>query len=514
MSKRTPFVFRPGLAQLESREVPAVASVQLNGGILTVACNNSNTTVLLVTNSAGVFVQDVGAQRFWSFAPGQVGRADIIGGAGNDTFTGRGATRTRMIGNGGGDRFYGGSGRDVMIGGNGHDRMYGRAGNDHIDGGFGNDYADGGAGDEIIQGGDGKDTLNGGAGADALSGDVGDDVLVAIDNTTQDTVDGGGGVDVIWVDRNGVTTDLQTGVDASDFVRAVASFANGADRTLDGDRIDLPTTLTTGFGNNPDPYEPIVGRPLFSTAGPALADIVQRTRTQFGGGAGPVALGDGWLLAGLGAVVDQDPNVIRANVVDFGDTTYGVHLEGQFYRVDNRLPTQREGDVITGYAALGVEGSLWVAVVEKAFAHHHTGADSYDSLDGTGGPSADGFTTDAFAAFGFPVTTSSALSGMTGFTDAQALGDAIRTAVDAQDVPPDSQDLVVTITIQSAAGGSGLVNNQAYAVLSYTEDNADPPNVATVTLRDPRGGTVVVTPAQLFASIGTLDTGAEDPPAP
>jgi hypothetical protein len=505
MSQRTPFVFRPGLVQLESREVPAVAAVQLNGGILTVTCNNNNTTVLLITNTSGVFVQDVGAGRFWSFAPGQVARADLIGGGGADTFTGRGITRTRMIGNGGGDTFYGGSGRDVMVGGNGHDRMFGRRGNDFIDSGFGNDYADGGRGDEIIQGGEGKDTLNGGLGSDALSGDAGDDVLITIDSTTLDTVDGGGGVDVIWVDRNGAATDLQTGVDGNDFLRAVTAFANGADRTLTGDRIDDPT-LVTGMGIN-DRYEAILDRPLFASAGPDIDDIVQRTRTTFGGGSGPVALGDGWILAGLAEVVEKDPNLIRANVVNFGDNTFGVHLEGQFYRVDNDMPVQREGNVTPGYAGFGAESSLWVAVVEKAFAHHHTGADSYASLDGTGGPTAAGRTTDTFTAFGSAVTTSTPLNGMGGFANADALGDAIKTAVDA--------GLFVTITIQNVGGanagavGGQLVNNQAYAVLSYTPNTLG--DVASVTLQDPRGGTIDRSPTLLFAAVGTLDTGTPPP---
>ena len=506
MSQWNPFVFRPGLVQLESREVPAVVAVQLNDGILTVTSNNSNTTVLLVTNTSGVFVHDVGAGRFWSFAPGQVARADLVGGGGNDTFTGRGITRTRMFGNGGNDTFYGGIGRDVMAGGGGSDRMFGRRGNDYIDAGAGNDYADGGVGDEIILGGDGNDALNGGLGSDALAGDVGDDVLVAIDNTTQDTVDGGGGVDILWVDRTGAATDLQTGVDAADVLRAVTAFANGADRTLTGDRIDDPALLT-GFGIN-DRYEAIVGRPLFASAGATIDDIVQRVRSGPGGGA--VALGDGWLLAGLGEVVDRDPNLIRANVVDFGDGTFGVHLDGLFYRVDNDMPVQQEGSVVPGYAGLGAEGSLWVAVIEKAFAHHHTGADSYNSLDGTAGPTAAGSTTDTFTAFGFAVTTSTPLNGMGGFADADALGDAIKIAVDAGSL--------VTITIRNVGGanagavGGQLVNNQAYAVLGYAPDGTG--GVATVTLQDPRGGTIDRTPTQLFAAAGTLDTGELPPPPP
>jgi hypothetical protein len=502
MSQWNPFVFRPGLVQLESREVPAVAAVQLNSGILNVICNNFSTTVLVTTNASGVHVQDAGTGQFWHFAPGRVAVANFIGGAGNDTFTGQGITRTRMVGGNGHDRFFGGSGRDVMVGGNGNDRMFGRGGNDYINGGIGNDYADGGAGIDILLGDDGRDTLNGGSGADALSGDAGDDVLIAIDNTTQDTVDGGGGVDVIWVDQNGTVTDLQTGVDASDFVRAVTSFANGADRTLNGDRIALPTTVTTGFGNTPDPYEAIVGRPLFSAVGPVINDIVQRTRSTFGGGPGAVALGDGWILAGLGAIVEKDPNLIRANVVDFGDSTFGVHLEGQFYRVDNRMPVQRVGDAVTGYAALGVQGSLWAAVVEKAFAHHHTGSNSYASLDGTGGLTASGFTTDTFTAFGYGATTVRPLNGTGGFANAQALGNAIRTAVNA--------GLLTTITIQNVGGAGGqLVNNQAYAVLSYTVDNFG--QVNAVTLQDPRGGTIVRSPTQLFGAAGTLDTGALSP---
>jgi hypothetical protein len=273
------------------------------------------------------------------------------------------------------------------MGGPGNDRMFGRNGNDHIDGGDGDDYVHGGNGNDSLLGGGGDDQLNGAAGADALSGDTGNDVLIAIDGSTGDTADGGGGFDTLWVDQNGAATDTLIGVSSFDVVNAVDGFSNpGADRTLDGDRISDPTLLPQTFPNGPDVYERFTNRPLFASQGPTDDDFSQGQ------------LGDCWFLAALESTVRVAPEIITSRVVDFGDGTYGVRYETQdgtkYYRVDDDLPVKNAGETFLQYTAVGVENSMWIAIMEKAFTYVRVpGANSYSSIEG-------GFSFDAFPVLG------------------------------------------------------------------------------------------------------------------
>jgi hypothetical protein len=88
--------------------------------------------------------------------------------------------------------------------------------------------------------------------------------------------------------------------------------------------------------------------------------------------------------------------VIQQNVVDFNDGTYGVRLGDNFYRVDNELPVaSTAGGAVSGNltnAALGAQNSMWVAIVEKAFAHYRSGANTYASV-------ASGTSNEVFSAF-------------------------------------------------------------------------------------------------------------------
>jgi hypothetical protein len=458
MSQPKPLSFRPGVLQLEAREVPAVASALYAGGVVTVQANNGGTTVLVVDNGVTVRIQDTGTGKIWSFAASQVNRVDLIGGNGGDTFTARGDVRVRMFGNGGNDTFYGAPTRDVMLGGAGQDRMFGRNGNDHIDGGDGNDNLNGGNGNDALLGGNGTDQLNGGLGADALSGDTGEDVLVAIDDSTADTVDGGGGRDILWLDQVGVATDAQVGADALDFVNAVAGFANsGADRTLTGDNIPDPALLP----NTDDVYERFADRPLFASQGPTLEDFSQGQ------------LGDCWFLAALGSTVQADQTIIESRVVDFGDGTYGVRYESQngtqYYRVDNELPVASAGNTFLEYTAVGLENSVWVAVMEKAYTHHRVpGANSYASIEG-------GFSFDAFPDLG--------LDPQRIFFDPtstlQEMSDTIKLMVG----PPLTAG---TVGLDFVPAGVPLIAAHQYVLLGYEVDPISD-LVETVILRNPWG---------------------------
>lgn len=488
MANTPPPTFRPGLVELEPRTVPAIFGVpQLVNGILTVRCDNQPSIVLVSQQPSGVVrVLDVLNDRVFVYGPGQVRRVDVFGGAGNDTLSarGRGPVLVRLVGGPGDDVLLGGPGRQILVGGPGNDFLSGGAGPDVLRGGPGNDVLFGGAGNDILDGGDGNDYLNGGPGADVLIGGDGNDVLVAIDNTTGDRVDPGNGFDVVWVDRNGVVTDELTGVDGLDTIHTVAAFANGADRTLDGDLIDDP--LIPGSVR----YESYRGYPLFGPLGPRPQDIAQGPAL---GPSGP-ALDDGWLLSAVGAVANANPDLIRSVMVDFGDGTFGVWLDGNYYRVDADLPSRPFGSFTPAYAAVDSNRGLWVAIFEKAFAYYHAGlgTPAYSVLAGTGGASPAGNPAVVFAALGYTPNN----SNLSTFFNDQQLGLFIKTLLDTGNP--------AAVVINSAAPGP-LANNTAYTILRYNLNAVG--DVQSVVLYHPLGFELTVSISALYASGGVIEYG-------
>jgi hypothetical protein len=155
----------------------------------------------------------------------------------------------------------------------------------------------------------------------------------------------------------------------------VRSFANGADLTLDGDDIADPA--------DSGPEAIFSDRPLFASDGPTKDDIFQGN------------VGDCYFLATLSATARTDPDRIRQHVVDLGDGTYAVEFNDAYVRVDGELPIGILG--IPVYAKLGHQNSLWVAIMEKAWAFSRTGANTYASI-------AYGWMSEVFGALGSSTT--------------------------------------------------------------------------------------------------------------
>jgi Ca2+-binding RTX toxin-like protein len=378
---------------------------------------------------------------------------------------------------------WGQNGNDLLFGGAGADDLYGLAHNDQLSGGDGSDE---------LMGGDGNDRMNGDAGADSLWGENGDDVLIAIDDDAfSDWVRGDAGKDVIWVDRTWILwasfDDAVASPEAADKVQYVTSFANGADRTLDGD--DIADPAVKAFSGHV--YRRFAGNPLFAASGPSMNDVRQG------------ALGDCYALAGLAAIAKDSPHALRQNVVDFGDGTYGVKLGDSFYRVDSDLPVADFYSATPVYAALGAENSMWTAVVEKAWAHHRTGASSYGSIEA-------GVSVEINRAFG---STTSGAKQLSQYTTARSLADDIYARF--------SRGEAVTIGILSekvtGVGGAPLIMGHQYTIAAVNRNASGV--VTSITLRNPWGrdgagndanpndGLVTVTPAQLFRYHGVLNWG-------
>lgn len=476
------------LESLESRTMLSVTSAIRYGSFVRVDTNNASTHVEVRWSGGNIEVRDhTGAQSFF-FNPAGLTRVGVYCGAGNDKVVNNvSSLALTAVGYGGNDYlegysmndiFNGGDGNDTMVGYSGNDTFYGGNGNDVIKGMSGNDSAWGDAGNDLMIGGAGNDYLNGGighdnlvggAGTDTCYGGTGNDTLVALDAGTTDKMYGQAGRDAFWVDRNPIlwwfvrdTTDSAAG----DTTHAVSSFANGADRTLDGDSIADPTDGTN--------YKNFSSKPLFSSFGPSANDVDQE------------ALADCWLLAPLAAIARDNPTHIRHMVADFGDGTYGVKLGSKFYRVDADLPTWSAGSTDQMYAGLGQEDSLWVAIVEKAYAHFRTGANTFASL-GWGDPedAMVAYNTSAVGQSYFAAGSNSTTVANTVFSHWNAFQNT-------------------TICTGTVPGGSPLVASHCYSVHSVTKNISG--QVISITLRNPwgpdnTGGNpfVVLTPAQLSA---------------
>jgi Ca2+-binding RTX toxin-like protein len=115
------------------------------------------------------------------FTIGTTGADVLVGGPGRDVLNGR-AGDDCVFGLANDDRLIGGSGDDLLSGGSGDDRMTGDAGADRLTGGSGND------------------TITPGSGKDKVTGGNGNDIVSARDGA-RDTIDCGGGHDVVTADR-------------------------------------------------------------------------------------------------------------------------------------------------------------------------------------------------------------------------------------------------------------------------------------------------------------------------
>lgn len=419
---------------LETRSLMSVTSVVNSDGLLKVFADDAMTRAEATTDGHDVTITDLDSGDVWSVPLDQIYRIKFIGGAADDRFTSFvNEVPLTARGNDGNDTLTGTDRGDKLVGGTGDDKLVG------------------GAGDDLIRGFEGNDTLIGGAGSDTMEGRDGDDVLVAIDDGATDSATGGPGDDVVWADDNGDTWDRVA--DESE-AAWVGWFANGADRTLDGDAIDDPDAdpalVEAGFE-----YKTFAGD-LFAAGGPSIDDI------------GQGRIGDCWLLSGLAVIAYDNPTAIRRHVVDFGDGTYGVHLGDSFYRVDADLPVSTDYPQNPAYARLGGGGSLWVAIAEKAYAQFRTldgVTNSYKAIDG-------GFPLEVNVAFG---ATDADWKNFSDYASAEELGADLYARWNNYEA--------MTMGFYEIPAGVSLIGGHAYT-LSQVDTDADG-NVVSVTVRNP-----------------------------
>lgn len=421
----------------------AISTAAVSGGTeLRITGTPGNDSIYIRQSSAGITVTDGAGHS--TTKSGTFKDVLIHGGAGSDRIQLDASVTTSAI-------LYGGRGADSLFGGSGDDRLYG------------------------------------GRGMDALNGNAGDDTLVAIGGGTYDTLTGGTGIDSFWLGgaSSEIVTDVSGEESAAQAVHRISSFAPLEVPSSLGPRaVPVPTQALTQ--QLPEPavtgafsYRDFSADPLFASTGPSPDDIAQGD------------VGDCYFLATLSAVAKTDPERLRQAIADLGDGTYAVRFDlgGQadYVRVDAELPTDHSGAL--AYARLGKQSSLWVALMEKAFAFFRTGEGTYQSIDG-------GWMHEAFLDLGMtPMDDAS-------FGSATALLDTIGGELSAGEA--------VTYAVQQAPAGSPLLSDHAYMVDSVVKDAKG--NATGLRLRNPWGtpsaGYLAVTAQQALAALWVV-TAAE-----
>lgn len=176
-------------------------------------------------------------------------KADLmIGGAGNDSLSGREGSDT-LYGDNGNDSLIGGNGADFLRGGNGNDALFGGAGDDNVAGDQGSDIINLADGDDWASGGDGNDIMDGGAGADTMLGNAGNDIVnggsgndALFGGDGNDIVNGEGGDDAVY---GGAGNDNVSGGSGADLI-----VGEGGNDILFGGAGNDTFVFTADFGSD------------------------------------------------------------------------------------------------------------------------------------------------------------------------------------------------------------------------------------------------------------------------
>jgi Ca2+-binding RTX toxin-like protein len=268
--------WRPGLELLEVRLTPTItATFSAAQELLTVIGDAQNNTIDVSRNAAGsIFVNNGAVQILGGEATvanteliqvfgldgddslslnetnGALPKANIFGGAGNDTITG-GSGNDMLFGQSGNDTLLGKGGDDLLFGGDGDDVLTGGAGNDQVFGQSGNDQL-------IWKPGDGSDLNEGGDGADTVvvNGGNGDENFTISANGSRVRVDRVspapfsldiGTTENLIVNGNGGNDTITAGNGLATLIQITMNGGAGNDTLTGGDGNDI---LNGGDGND------------------------------------------------------------------------------------------------------------------------------------------------------------------------------------------------------------------------------------------------------------------------
>jgi Ca2+-binding RTX toxin-like protein len=171
-------------------------------GILTEFGDNLDNTITTSRDAAGNILVNGGAVPVLGGTPtvANTGLIQVFGQGGNDIITLNEANGALPRAN-----LFGGAGNDTLTGGSGADMLFGQSGNDTLLGKGGNDLLFGGAGNDVLIGGDGDDQVFGEGGNDRMIWNPGDDsdLFEGGDGIDTAEVNGGNGSEIFTVTANG-----------------------------------------------------------------------------------------------------------------------------------------------------------------------------------------------------------------------------------------------------------------------------------------------------------------------
>src|SRR5262245_32683353 len=200
VKKRTPFRRTMMFEGLDSRITPAVTAF-FSAGALTVNGDGNNNTIDVSRDAAGKLLVNGGAVviKGGTATVANTAQIRVFGAGGNDTISLNEASGALPKAN-----LFGGAGNDTLIGGSGNDQLFGETGNDTLLGKGGFDLLFGGSGNDVLTGGDADDQVFGQSGSDRMIWNPGDDTDLNEGGDGSDTVEvnGGNGAEVFTVTAN------------------------------------------------------------------------------------------------------------------------------------------------------------------------------------------------------------------------------------------------------------------------------------------------------------------------
>src|SRR5262245_14583069 len=250
--------FIPAVEPLAERILPAVTATFLPGaGTLSIFGDAQDNTITVSRDAAGRILVNGGAVNVLGGTPtvANVSLIQAFGQAGNDVITLDEANGALPKAN-----LFGGAGNDTLTGGSGDDQLFGQAGNDVLLGKGGNDLLFGGAGDDVLTGGRGDDQVFGEAGNDRMIWNPGDGSALNEGGAGNDTVEVNGGnvSEAFTVTANGTRVRFDRVNPAPFFLDIGTSEnlvlnANGGDDSVDASALSadlINLTVDGGAGND------------------------------------------------------------------------------------------------------------------------------------------------------------------------------------------------------------------------------------------------------------------------
>ncbi|WP_165250272.1 beta strand repeat-containing protein [Paludisphaera soli] len=194
---------RPAIELLDDRIAPAVSAVfSPAAGALSIFGDSLSNNITVSRNAAGGILVNGGAVAVVGGTPTVANTASIavFGLGGNDVITLNEANGALPKAN-----LFGGAGNDTLTGGSGADMLFGQAGNDTLLGKGGADFLFGGSENDTLTGGDADDQVFGESGDDRMIWNPGDDTDLNEGGAGIDTVEvnGGNGAETFTVTANG-----------------------------------------------------------------------------------------------------------------------------------------------------------------------------------------------------------------------------------------------------------------------------------------------------------------------